>query len=384
MKKLWLIFAQTTTAGLAVWFLVALLRPDLVRPPAVAPVVTVHQQSNTALASAPVVASYSPAAKRAMPSVVNIYTAKEVKTPLPSLFKDPRFRRFLGDRLGGDDPRASSLGSGVIVSDRGYIITNNHVVESADEIEVALSDGRTASAKLIGSDPDTDLAVIKIELDRLPAITFADASKAEIGDVVLAIGNPFGVGQTVTMGIISALGRSELGINTFENFIQTDAPINPGNSGGALIDTKGHLVGINTAIYSKTGGSLGIGFAIPASTIRQIMDALIKDGSVTRGWLGVEMQEVTPELAASFHLDEAKGALIAGVVRGGPADRAGLKPGDVLLKIGGADVRNASGMLNLIAAFKPDEEVEMQVFRKGKPLALPVKLGKRPKFNRRE
>ncbi|AZN37205.1 Do family serine endopeptidase [Iodobacter ciconiae] len=382
MKKLWLIFAQTTTAGLAVWFLVSLLRPDLVHPPAPAPVVMV-QQNRAEAASAPTVASYSPAARRAMPSVVNIYTAKEVKTPLPPLLNDPRFRRFLGDRLGGEEQRASSLGSGVIVSDQGYIITNNHVVESADEIEVALSDGRTASAKLIGADPDTDLAVIKIELDRLPAITFADASKAEIGDVVLAIGNPFGVGQTVTMGIISALGRSELGINTFENFIQTDAPINPGNSGGALIDTKGNLVGINTAIYSKTGGSLGIGFAIPASTIRQIMDALIKDGSVTRGWLGVEMQEVTPELAASFRLDEARGALIAGVVRGGPADRAGLKPGDVLLKIGGSEVRNASGMLNLIAAFKPDEEVEMEVFRRGKPVVLPVKLGKRPKFNNR-
>ncbi|WP_188053694.1 Do family serine endopeptidase [Iodobacter fluviatilis] len=381
MKKLWLIFAQTTTAGLAVWFLVSLLRPDLVRQPAPAPVVTV-QQNHSDIASTPAVASYSPAAKLAMPSVVNIYTAKEMKKQLPPLFQDPRFKRFFGDRLGGDDQRASSLGSGVIVSDQGYIITNNHVVESADEIEVALSDGRTASAKLIGADPDTDLAVIKIELDHLPAITFANGAKAEIGDVVLAIGNPFGVGQTVTMGIISALGRSELGINTFENFIQTDAPINPGNSGGALVDTKGYLVGINTAIYSKTGGSLGIGFAIPATTIRQIMDALIKDGSVTRGWLGVEMQEVTTELAASFHLVEAKGALIAGVVRGGPADKGGLKPGDILLKIGSDEVQNASGMLNLIAAFKPEDEVVMQVFRKGTPVLLTVKLGKRPKFNR--
>ncbi|MDW5415484.1 Do family serine endopeptidase [Iodobacter sp. CM08] len=381
MKKLWLIFAQTTTAGLAVWFLVSLLRPDLVRQPAPAPVVAV-QQNHSDFASAPAVASYSPAAKLAMPSVVNIYTAKEMKKQLPPLFQDPRFKRFFGDRLGGDEQRASSLGSGVIVSDQGYIITNNHVVESADEIEVALSDGRTASAKLIGADPDTDLAVIKIELDHLPAITFANGAKAEIGDVVLAIGNPFGVGQTVTMGIISALGRSELGINTFENFIQTDAPINPGNSGGALVDTKGHLVGINTAIYSKTGGSLGIGFAIPATTIRQIMDALIKDGSVTRGWLGVEMQEVTTELAASFHLAEAKGALIAGVVRGGPADKAGLKPGDILLKIGSDEVQNASGMLNLIAAFKPEDEVVMQVFRRGTPVLLTVKLGKRPKFNR--
>jgi serine protease DegQ len=381
MKKLWLIFAQTTTAGLAVWFLVSLLRPDLVRQPVPAPVVTV-QQNHSSIASTPAVASYSPAAKLAMPSVVNIYTAKEMKKQLPPLFQDPRFKRFFGDRLGGDDQRASSLGSGVIVSDQGYIITNNHVVESADEIEVALSDGRTASAKLIGADPDTDLAVIKIELDHLPAITFANGAKAEIGDVVLAIGNPFGVGQTVTMGIISALGRSELGINTFENFIQTDAPINPGNSGGALVDTKGYLVGINTAIYSKTGGSLGIGFAIPATTIRQIMDALIKDGSVTRGWLGVEMQEVTTELAASFHLAEAKGALIAGVVRGGPADKGGLKPGDILLKIGRDEVQNASGMLNLIAAFKPEDEVVMQVFRKGTPVLLTVKLGKRPKFNR--
>ncbi|MDR3413715.1 MAG: Do family serine endopeptidase [Formivibrio sp.] len=335
-------------------------------------------------ASAPATLSYSPAVKRAMPAVVNIYTAKEVKTPRPLIYNDPIFRRFFGDRL-GEEPaqKASSLGSGVIVSDKGYIVTNNHVVESADEIEVALADGRTIEAKIIGTDPDTDLAVIQIPIEKLPVISFGDAEKAQIGDVVLAIGNPFGVGQTVTMGIISALGRSELGINTFENFIQTDAAVNPGNSGGALIDTNGSLLGINTAIYSKSGGSLGIGFAIPVATVRQVMDAIIKNGSVTRGWLGVEVQDITPELAASFKLKEARGALIAGVVRDGPADQAGIKPGDVLLALNGKEITTSSAMLNQIAASNPGEGVEIRVLHRGKQTTLQAKMGKRPKLNNR-
>ena len=382
MKKLWLIFAQTTTVGLAVWFILTTLYPQwrpgaqvaLPPPPPPTPVPVVVPQS------APF--SYHAAAGKAMPAVVNIYTSKEIKSRRHPLLNDPFFRKFFGDRFGGDDnQRASSLGSGVIVSPHGYIVTNNHVVESADEIEVALADGRTAEASVIGTDPDTDLAVIKVELDNLPVIDFADVSKLQVGDVVLAIGNPFGVGQTVTMGIVSALGRSQLGINTFENFIQTDAAINPGNSGGALVDAKGNLIGINSAIYSNSGGSLGIGFAIPSSTVKQVMDAIIKDGAVTRGWLGVEAQDITPELAASFHLNDAVGALIAGIVRGGPADRAGLRPGDILETIDGKEVTDSSVMLNLIAALKPESDVEAMVYRGGKPKTVTVHVGKRPRLN---
>ncbi|SMC26876.1 serine protease DegQ [Andreprevotia lacus DSM 23236] len=385
MKKLWLIFAQTTTVGLAVWFALTTLYPQwrpgsaLLPPP--------HKESTVPAVppAVPVqggVASYHGAVARAMPAVVNIYTAKAVKSRKHPLLNDPFFKRYFGDRFGGDDaPRASSLGSGVIVSDKGYIVTNNHVVESADEIEVALADGRTAEATVIGTDPDTDIAVIKIELDKLPVIEFADVSKVQVGDAVLAIGNPFGVGQTVTMGIVSAMGRSQLGINTFENFIQTDAAINPGNSGGALVDVKGSLVGINSAIYSNSGGSLGIGFAIPASTVKQVMEAIIKDGAVTRGWLGVEAQDVTPDLATSFKLKDVQGALIARVVGGSPADRAGLRAGDILQSIAGQPVADSSAMLNLIAALKPDEEVDMQAYRSGQLQTFKVHIGKRPKLN---
>ncbi|SFN29571.1 serine protease DegQ [Formivibrio citricus] len=383
MKKLWLIFAQTTTIGLAIWFLLSTVSPGLLPRPAGAPAVVTVREGG-APASAPATLTYSTAAKRAMPAVVNIYTAKEIKQQRSPLFNDPFFRHFFGNRF-GEEPaqKASSLGSGVIISDQGYIVTNNHVVESADEIEVALADGRTASAKIIGTDPETDLAVIQIQLDKLPVISFGNDGKAQVGDVVLAIGNPFGVGQTVTMGIISALGRTELGINTFENFIQTDAAINPGNSGGALVDSNGNLLGINSAIYSRSGGSLGIGFAIPAATVKQVMEAIIKEGSVTRGWLGVEVRDISPELAVSLKLDEAKGALIAGVVRGSPADGAGLKPGDVLRSLAGKDIANASGMLNQIAIIRPGEQVEMSVLRRGQELKLQAKMGKRPKLANR-
>ncbi|GGP23502.1 Do family serine endopeptidase [Silvimonas iriomotensis] len=388
MKKLWLIFAQTTTVGLAIWFLATILHPEWLPQRAIHDVVTLREgktasapQSVAASATAAhVVTSYSSAAHRAMPAVVNIYTSKEVRSSRHPMLNDPAFRRFFGN---DDAQRASSLGSGVIVSDKGYIITNNHVVESADEIEVALADGRTAEAKVVGADPDTDLAVIKVDEGILPPIAFADTDKLQVGDVVLAIGNPFGVGQTVTMGIVSALGRSQLGINTFENFIQTDAPINPGNSGGALVDTDGNLVGINAAIYSQSGGSLGIGFAIPASTVKQVMEAIIKDGKVTRGWLGVEAQDVTPELAASFKLKQAHGALIAGVVRGSPAEKSGIKPGDILLSVAGKDIQDSSAMLNEVAALKPDETAPMHLFRNGKDITLDVKIGRRPRIAQR-
>ncbi|MBE9610541.1 Do family serine endopeptidase [Chitinilyticum piscinae] len=383
MKKIWLIFAQTVTVALGVWAVLSVVQPDWLsyRAPVVrAPAVPAPVASAPAVMAGKSPVGYSEAAKAAVPSVVNIYTAQSVRRPGRAI-NDPLFKHFFGERP-GDAPRASSLGSGVIVSEDGYIVTNNHVIEGADQIEVALADGRTAEARVIGTDPDTDLAVIRIEATALPAIRFGDSDRLQVGDVVLAIGNPFGVGQTVTMGIVSALGRSELGINTFENFIQTDAPINPGNSGGGLVDASGTLVGINTAIFSRSGGSLGIGFAIPVSTVRQVMDAIIKDGAVTRGWLGVEVQDVTPELAASFRLPDSAGALIAGVVRGGPADRAGVRPGDVLTAIDGRSVKNASDMLNLTAALPPQKEVQMNFYRNGKLMPLAVMVGKRPKLER--
>lgn len=380
MKKLWLIFAQTTTAGLAVWFLVSLLAPQwLPRNVPGGQVITLHEAAPTAAPAAS--SGYRQAVARAMPAVVNIYTSKAVRAQRHPLLDDPLFRRFFGDRFEQpENQKASSLGSGVIVSADGYIVTNNHVVESADEIEVALADGRTADAKVVGADPETDLAVIRIQLDKLPVVHFGQVDKLQVGDVLLAIGNPFGVGQTVTMGIVSALGRSQLGINTFENFIQTDAAINPGNSGGALIDVNGNLVGINSAIYSKSGGSMGIGFAIPESTVRMVMQQIIQNGSVVRGWVGVEAQDLTPELAASFQLAEKQGALIAGVVRGSPADAAGVKPGDVLVAAAGKPISDAAAMLNVIAGLTPNQSIQFKVVRHGQPLELTIKVGRRPKF----
>jgi serine protease DegQ len=330
-----------------------------------------------------VTGSYSQAVKKAMPSVVNIFTSKKVSdNPHKKYLEDPTFRQFFGDQL--DDPDSqtqpeNSLGSGVIVSEQGLILTNNHVVASADEIEIALADGRKMSAKVVGTDPDTDLALIKIEADNLPAVTFASSNKLNVGDVVLAIGNPFGVGQTVTQGIISALGRNHLGINTFENFIQTDASINPGNSGGALIDTDGNLVGINSAIYSRSGGSMGIGFAIPATLARQIMDQIISQGNVTRGWIGIEAQDITPELAESFKLKTAEGALIAGVLQNSPAEKAGLRAGDILLTIDTKPIADTSTMLNLIAALTPNKKATFKVARADQRLNIEVLIGKRPK-----
>ena len=306
--------------------------------------------------------------------------------PQHPLLNDPLFRHFFGDKFKGQqnqdqarEEKSSSLGSGVIVSPQGYVLTNNHVVESADEIEVALSDGRKTKAKVVGADPDTDLAVLKIEMPNLPSIVFDRPESAKVGDVVLAIGNPFGVGQTVTLGIVSALGRTALGINTFENFIQTDAAINPGNSGGALVDAHGNLIGINTAIYSRSGGSLGIGFAIPVSMAKSIMAEIIATGTVTRGWIGVEVQEITPALAESFKLEPGKGTIIAGVLRGGPADKAGIKPGDILLAVAGKPVSDAPSMLNAIAGLKPGEAAALSIIRNGKAGEAQITVGKRPK-----
>jgi serine protease DegQ len=299
MRKLWLIFAQTTTVVLAALFVVSTLRPELLpwkSPAGGATMVTLKEAATPAptVDVSPKAGSFSAAAQKAMPSVVNVFTSKEIKISSHPLMEDPMFRRFFGDRFESQSRRASSLGSGVIVSPEGYILTNHHVIEAADEIKIALSDGREAKARIIGSDPETDLAVVKVDMQALPTMTFGQSDNAQVGDIVLAIGNPFGVGQTVTMGIISALGRTHLGINTFENFIQTDAAINPGNSGGALVDVFGNLIGINTAIVSRTGGSLGIGFAITTSVAKQIMEQIIQSGGVVRGWSGGEVQKLTP------------------------------------------------------------------------------------------
>ena len=385
MQRIWLIFAQSVTACLGLLFVLRLFYPHLLENKQDAIVIN---QVESSAASRPstkttMVGSYSAAANKAMPAVVNIFTSSKLTTPSPheQFRDDPLFKHFFGEPPENEEGGQSDncLGSGVIVSEQGLILTNDHVVSSADEIEVALADGRKLAAKVVGTDPDTDLAVLKVEADSLPAITFAANEKINVGDVVLAIGNPFGVGQTVTQGIISALGRNHLGINTYENFIQTDASINPGNSGGALIDAEGNLIGINSAIYSRNGGSMGIGFAIPASIAKQVMEQIAVNGSVTRGWIGIEAQDITPELAESFKLNNAQGSLIAGVLRDSPADVAGLKAGDVLLAINDKEVVDSSGMLNIIAALKPDDKAELKIARAAKEMTVRVAVGKRPK-----
>jgi Do/DeqQ family serine protease len=383
MRKLWLIFAQTATVAVGVLFVITALKPEWLGHSATLPQVVELRQAATVPGVPARAASYNDAVRKAVPAVVNIFTSKEIKTPRHPFLNDPLFRDFFGNRLEDEPQRAASLGSGVIVSSKGYILTNHHLIEAADEIEVALADGKKLRARIVGSDPDTDLAVLQVEGGSLPAITFGEADALRVGDVVLAIGNPFRVGQTVTMGIVSALGRSQLNIATFENFIQTDAAINPGNSGGALIDTAGNLVGINTAIYSRSGGSMGIGFAIPASSARNVMEQIIQTGSVVRGWIGVEAQEITPEIAESFRLSSTNGVLIAGVLKGGPAERAGLKPGDILVAIEGSPVKDPNSMLNLVAALVPGKPVAIQLRRESKNLEIQVTVGKRPTQQRR-
>ncbi len=381
MRRLWLLFAQTVTVALALWFIVATLKPEwLTRSPAVLQLASSTVSVREADGSGKPQTSYREASQQAMPSVVNIFTTKAARKPAHPFNDDPLLRRFFGDGPGAQDERQFSLGSGVIVSPEGYILTNNHVIESADEIEVALADGKKVNAKLVGTDPETDLAVIKVNLRDLPSITLARLDNTRVGDVVLAIGNPFGVGQTVTMGIVSALGRNHMGINTFENFIQTDAAINPGNSGGALVDIHGHLLGINTAIYSRSGGSLGIGFAIPVTTVKTVMEAIIRNGQVVRGWIGVEPQDITPELAESFDLKKSSGTIIAGVVKGGPAEKAGIRLGDILLTVAEQPVADTVSMLNLVAQLKPGEKVKLTVLRKSQEATLDLVVGRRPRM----
>lgn len=380
MRKFWLLFAQATTVGLAMLFVIHTLRPSLLPNAARSGVVTLYESATGDGGDLPAV-GFSRAAQKVMPAVVNIFTSSEVKTPAAPFMDDPRFRFFFGDEFDDNVPQqSSSLGSGVIVSHDGYILTNHHVVETADEIEVAFSDGRTTKGHIVGTDPDTDLAVIKVDIgNNLPAITFGQSDQAHVGDIVLAIGNPFGVGQTVTMGIVSALKRNHLGLSTFENFIQTDAAINPGNSGGALVDIDGNLLGINSAIYSPNGGSLGIGFAIPTSTAKKVMEQIIQSGSVTRGWVGIAVQELTPELAESFKLKDTQGVLIAEVVRGSPADKSGIKAGDILVSIDGKAMADSTTMLETISALPPGKVALLKLMRNQSEVAIQVKVGKRPK-----
>jgi serine protease DegQ len=381
MRKYWLLFSQTVTIALALLFIIHTLKPELLPNAARNGVVTLYQNIPSAGDDASPRMGMSAAAHKAMPAVANIYTTTVVKNPVNPFMDDPRYKFFFGDELDTEPQTSSSLGSGVIVSPDGYILTNQHVVEAADQIEVALSDGRKAKAHVVGSDPETDLAVIKIDLPGpLPAITFGHPEKARVGDMVLAIGNPFGVGESVTMGIVSALKRDHLGINTFENFIQTDAAINPGNSGGALVDENGNLIGINSAIYSPSGGSLGIGFAISASTAKKTMEQIILHGSVTRGWIGAGVQELTPELADSFNLGDLKGVLVTDVVHRSPAEQAGIKTGDILETINNSAIDSWSTMLDTVANLPPGKIVPIKLMRKGTELSLQVKVGKRPKL----
>lgn len=390
LRRLWLLFAQATTVGLALLFIVTTLKPEwLRRGPAVQPTpvsgnVSIQQvATTTAPTRADALASYGEAARVAAPAVVSVYSTKEVRRA--PFGDDPLLERFFGGERGrrGDAERVSSLGSGVIATRDGYVLTNNHVVQAADEIAVALADGRRLPAKLVGADPETDLALLRVEATDLPAVTFGRAESLAVGDVVLAIGNPFDVGQTVTMGIVSALGRNNLGINLYENFIQTDAAINQGNSGGALVDTRGNLVGINTAIYSGSGGSIGIGFAIPTTIITEVLDQLIKNGKVVRGYFGIEPEDITPEVAEALKLPRAKGVFIRGLVNGAPADKAGMLPGDVLVAIDGAPVEGTPSMLRQIARLTPGATARVTVLRNAKEVALTVTVGERGTSERR-
>lgn len=384
MKRLWLVFAQTVTVLLAAFFVVATLKPEWInRTPTLAAVVPVLESVAPPAASGTVATQgFRSAAKAASPAVVSINTSKAPENAPQS--NDPWFRFFFGDQ---DQSQAQAgLGSGVIVSPAGYILTNNHVIEEADQIEVVLNDGRKSAAQVIGTDPETDLAILKIDLTELPVITLGNSDALSIGDQVLAIGNPFGVGQTVTSGIVSALGRNQLGINTFENFIQTDAAINPGNSGGALVDVNGNLQGINTAIYSRSGGSLGIGFAIPVSTAKQVLESIVKDGQVTRGWIGVEPQDLSPELAETFGIkaptasgESTQGVIITGVLQNAPAAKAGIVPGDIIVSIAGKPVHNVSELLSSVAMLKPGSNEKFGIIRKENMLEIVVSAGTRPR-----
>ena len=379
IRKLLLFILQAVAVGVLAAVLLLIFLPDYIIDKR--PVVEFLQDDSERpinVGSGPV--SYAEAVRRASPAVVNIYTTKQVVANPSPLFDNPTFRRFFGDLNRSRERIQTSLGSGVIMSAQGYVLTNYHVIENADEIEVFLADGNTVSANVLGADPETDLAVLTIAVENLPGMVISDSTQLEVGDVVLAIGNPFGFGQTVTQGIISATGRDRLGINTFENFIQTDAAINPGNSGGALINAYGELVGINTAIFSKTGGSQGIGFAIPIGLASDVMSQIIEHGRVIRGWLGLELQNLSPQLAESFGLDDRIGVLVAGVVRQSPAYNAGIRPGDIILSFENKDIRDAKTIQNEIASSKPNTEISVSGLRRGKKFELQAKIAQRPVY----
>lgn len=382
MRRIWLIFAQAVTVCLAILFVVVTLRPDWLsradKQGAVVGQVSPSPVSSAAQSGA-APGSYADAVALAAPAVVNIHTTKRVAAPRIVLPPDPVLRKFFEQMPGyKQQQQSTSLGSGVIVSATGHVLTNFHVINGADEIVVALHDGRQASAKVVGVDPDSDLAVLKVELTGLQALRFLVDDMPRVGDVVLAIGNPFGVGQTITMGIVSALGRQGLGINTYENFIQTDAAINPGNSGGALIDSLGRLVGINTAIYSKTGGSLGIGFAIPAVAAQKVLEQIVAYGHVKRGWLGIEPQDMTADLARAFGLERPTGVIIAGLLRDGPGAKGGLRVGDIVQTMDGSPVGDTPKLMARIAAKEPGDKIDLGVYRNGKMQSLSVQAGLRP------
>ncbi len=382
IRKLVSFVLQAATTGLALAFLYILfVQPDLLR--STDNVVEVRESPVPAAApensglSGP--ASYADAVGRAMPAVVNVQTAKVITRRTHPFLDDPIFQHFFGNRFSSAKKEIqTSLGSGVIISSKGYILTNNHVISGADEIQVLLADGRSARAAVVGVDAETDLAILRIALDRLPAMVIGDSNTLRVGDIAMAIGNPFGVGQTVTLGIISATGRDHLGINTYEDFIQTDAAINPGNSGGALINAKGELIGINSAIYSRSGGSQGIGFAIPVSMAKGVMKQIIEHGHVVRGWLGIEAQDLTADLAQSLNLDSTSGVLISGVLRDGPADEAGILPGDVVLTINNQPVNEAQQAMKLISEQQPDAVVRLDGSRQGKPFTVKARVSQRP------
>jgi len=385
MRKFWLLFSQSVTVLLAAYFVVATLQPQWLNRPSLGGLAVIEAPAAAGSPGAAPAGSFAAAAKTASAAVVSINTSKAAARN-PNM-NDPWFKFFFGDQGGQNEPQVG-LGSGVIVSPNGYILTNNHVVEGADDIEVVLNDTRRAKAKVIGTDPETDLAILKIELDKLPVIVLGSSDTLQVGDAVLAIGNPFGVGQTVTSGIVSALGRNQLGINTFENFIQTDAAINPGNSGGALVDTQGRLLGINTAIYSRSGGSMGIGFAIPVSTGKQVLESIVKDGQVTRGWIGVEPQDLSPEVAEAFGIKpeavKVGGVILTGVLQNGPAAQAGILPGDVITDVAGKPVRTVTELLSAVAGLKPGASAPLGVLRKDKKTEIAVVPGtrQRPKIQR--
>lgn len=387
IRKFLSFILQTVMAGLAVAFLyVLLLEPALLpnntRIVEVRETVEETEPAATAEPKAdawngPV--SYADAVEKAIPAVVNIHTAKLITHRVHPLLEDPVFKQFFGDHFARARKEIeTSLGSGVLISAQGYVLTNNHVIEGADQIQVLLSDGRSAKATVVGTDTDTDLAVLYIHTGNLPSIVIGDSARQRVGDVVLAIGNPFGVGQTVTSGIISATGRDHLGITAYEDFIQTDAAINPGNSGGALINTQGELIGINSAIYSRSGGSQGIGFAIPINLAKGVMTQIIETGQVVRGWLGIEAQDMTPQLAKTYGLGYRPGMLIGGVMRDGPAGKAGLEPSDIVVSLNGEKITNTSKVMKRISEQRPGTVITLGGYRKNTAFSVQVQVMQRP------